>query len=187
MLEPIELQPANHQSFHLAEAARERLGRSSNMLRILAHSPTILRLYLESKRTFERTHGAADLRTWIAITVSQLSGSEYTLALARYEGDAQGLSREELERARRADAADPKAAAALRFAARVVRRRGRLFRDDLNRIAKTTTDLRLAIGIERGRRGAADKETQERQPPPSALSAEHHLYERNTTWSPVVP
>ena len=108
----------------LLDGLRQRLGRIPNMIRVMAHSPTVLRAYLDFTFAMQHTTVSAALRNQLALVVAETSGSRYFLSLAEALARRDGLSEEDIAHARRTEARDPRAAAALRFAARAVRERG---------------------------------------------------------------
>ena len=71
------------------------------------------------------------LRGLISTAVAEINGCDYTLSIAFALGRREGLTEEELTDARRAEANDPRVSAALRFAAKIVRERGRVSGSDM--------------------------------------------------------
>lgn len=115
---------ATGETKELLDGLRQRLGRIPNMIRLMAHSPTVLRAYLDFTFAMQQTTVSAALRNQLALVVAETSGSRYFLSLAEALAHRDGLSAEDVAAARRAEARDPTAARALRFAVRVVRERG---------------------------------------------------------------
>ncbi len=96
------------------------------MMRVMANSPAILAAYLRFNKAFEDVQMTAKLRALITTAVAELNGCDYTLSVAMVLGRHVGLSVDELNAARQIQANDPKTAAALRFAQRIVEGRGRV-------------------------------------------------------------
>jgi alkylhydroperoxidase family enzyme len=94
------------------------------MLKLMGHSPSVLDGYLAYTETFENGPMPPRLRGLLTAAIAELSGSDYVLSLAYVLGPRQGVSADEVTAARRLESADPKIAAALRFAASVIRERG---------------------------------------------------------------
>lgn len=94
------------------------------MIRLLANSPVILGAYLRFNEAFETTKITPKLRGLITAAVSEINGCDYTLSIAYALGRQEGLTKDELGAARHVEANEPRAAAALRFAAETVRERG---------------------------------------------------------------
>lgn len=125
-LKAIDPSTSHEKSAELVARAEQRLGRSSNMMRIMANSPAILGAYLNFNQAFEQVKMTAQLRALITTAVAELNGCDYTLSVAMVLGRHTGLTEDQLLAARRVQAIEPKAAAALRFAAAVVKDRGKV-------------------------------------------------------------
>ena len=123
-IEPIELEAAGEKSRELLDTTERRIGRSSNMLRTMAYSPAVLEAYLQFNRAFEHTRMSPRLRGLLTVAIAQALGCEYILSVGFALGQREGLSRNELEAARRGESNDDKIARALRFALHAVERRG---------------------------------------------------------------
>src|SRR5256712_12972903 len=106
VLSLIDPSAATDQTKGLLDGLQQRLGRIPNMIRLMAHSATVLGGYLDFTYAMQRTTLPASLRNQLALVVAEATGSRYFLALA--------------EAARRAESRDPGARAALRFAAQMV-------------------------------------------------------------------
>lgn len=184
-LKAIDPSTSNEESVELVARAEQRLGRSSNMMRIMANSSAILGAYLNFNQAFEQVKMTAQLRALITTAVAELNGCDYTLSVAMVLGRHTGLTEDQLLAARRVQANEPKAAAALRFAAAVVKDRGKvpaekveelrgvgftdeeiveivalvslnIFRNYLNLVAGTEIDFPVAAGNHpQGQRSAA--------------------------------
>lgn len=124
VLNPIDESTAGDRVRELFGAVERRLKRVPNMLRLMGNSPAILGAYLQFNEAFEHTGLTPKLRSLITVAVSQLNGCDYTLSTAVALGRREGLSDDEFTLARRAEASDPRTAAALRFAATAVREGG---------------------------------------------------------------
>ena len=125
-IEPVRLEVADATAQPLVQAAESRLGRSTNMLRTMAHSPAILETYPHFNRAFEKTKMTSKLRGLLTMATAQAMGSEYILSVALVLGVREGLAPEELEAARQAQSDDPKIAAALGFAIRALEAGGKV-------------------------------------------------------------
>ncbi len=130
VLAPIDLSSAPDQTRELLDGLQQRLGRIPNMMRVMAHSPTVLGGYLDFTYGMQQTTLPWSLRNQLALVVAETTGSRYFLSLAEALGRRDGLSAEEIAAARRAESRDPRASAALRFAANLVRERGHLPADE---------------------------------------------------------
>lgn len=104
----------------LFAAAAERVGGVPNMLRIMGHSPELLGAYLALNRDLPRLSVLEKLRILIAAAVAAATGCEYGVSFARMFAKRAGVPDQEFDLACRGQARDPRAAAALRFAAAAV-------------------------------------------------------------------
>src|SRR6266852_6167197 len=128
---PVDPNTAVGKTKELFGVIEQRLKRVPNMIQLMANSPAILGAYLEFNEAFEETKMTPRLRGLITAAVSEINGCDYTLSIAFSLGRREGLSEDELTAARRAEANDPKFAAALRFAAKIVRERGHVSGPDV--------------------------------------------------------
>ena len=120
------LEPARalDETRELLERTRREFGRVPRLFAMMANSPAALRGYLDFRAALARGRLPAALREQLALLVSELKGCRYCVsAMASRAADA-GLGAAELVASRRAESADPKAAAALRFATAVFDRNG---------------------------------------------------------------
>lgn len=115
----------------LLDAVYDRFSVVPAVFRLAASSPAVLQGFLSFSNALE---GVLDLkiRLRIALAVSQVNECDYCLSANRFIAlNTARIGPEEIELARRGDSADLKAAAAVRFAARVANKRGRISEDDL--------------------------------------------------------
>ena len=106
------------------DAVEKQLGVVPNMMRTMAQSPAVLEGYLGFAAALRRGRLPVALHEQIALAVAEANSCDYCLSAHTALGRGAGLSNDELAMARDARAADPRAAAALRFARTVVERRG---------------------------------------------------------------
>lgn len=121
----IETSPTASQP--LLQAVQKQLGSVPNMFRVIGNSPAALEGYLGLSAALGKGKLDARTRARIAMVVAETNGCDYCLSAHAYLGkNLQKLDEAELTRNRDATSSDPKAAAAVRFAAEVVRARGRV-------------------------------------------------------------
>lgn len=119
----IDASPAASQP--LLEAVKKQLGSAPNLFRMLGVSPAALEGYLGLSGALGKGRLDARTRTRIAMVVAEKNGCGYCLAAHAFLGENFAkLTPAELEANRRAHSADAQAEAALKFAARLVERRG---------------------------------------------------------------
>jgi uncharacterized peroxidase-related enzyme len=134
ILKPIDPSTATGHTKDLFGIIEQSLKRIPNMIRLMANSPAILGAYLQFNEAFEHTTLTPQLRGLITAAVSEINGCDYTLSVALALGRHEGLNEEDLRAARRAEANEPKTAAALRFAAKIVRERGHVPASEVERL-----------------------------------------------------
>ena len=119
----------------LLAAAKQQLGSIPNLFRVVGNSPAALEGYLGLQGALAK--GALDARTRerIALVVAEINRCDYCLAAHTYLGkNLAKLGDDEIARNRAGGSADPKADAAVRFAARVVRERGHVSDADVREV-----------------------------------------------------
>ena len=119
----IETAPAGSQT--LLAGAKKSLGMVPNLFSVIANSPAALEGFMGLSGAL--SHGALDAKTRerIALAVAEINGCGYCLSAHTYLGkNLAKLDDAEITANRNGASNDPKADAAVRFAATVVRSRG---------------------------------------------------------------
>jgi len=118
------------------EAVAKQLRVVPNLFRLIAWSPAALSGFLGFNAALQ---GALDVRTRerIALAVAQYNGCDYCLSAHSYLGlTVAKLEPGEIERNRAGDSSDPGAAAAVRFAVKVLQDRGAVADADLQQLQR---------------------------------------------------
>jgi uncharacterized peroxidase-related enzyme len=125
-LSPLPLDAATGDTAQRLDAVRRKLGVVPNMFRVWARSPVALEAYLALSEV--AGHGRLDARQRerIALTVGEANGCDYCVAAHGAVGAKVGLSPAQVAAARDARAEDPRDAALLALAQRIVETRGRV-------------------------------------------------------------
>ena len=113
------------------DAVQKQLGVIPNLFRLVANIPAALSGYASFSGALGKT---LDVKTRerIALAVAQVNGCDYCLSAHTYLGlNLAKLDEAEIAHNRRGGSSDPKADAAVRFAARVVEARGHLGDDEI--------------------------------------------------------
>jgi uncharacterized peroxidase-related enzyme len=119
----IEASPAAAQP--LLEGAKKQLGTVPNLFRVIANSPSALEGYFGLNGALAKGTLDAKTRERIALAVAEINGCGYCLSAHTYMGrNVAKLDDAEITANRSGASNDPKADAAVRFAAKVVRERG---------------------------------------------------------------
>ncbi|KGD90432.1 carboxymuconolactone decarboxylase [Achromobacter sp. RTa] len=109
-------------------------GATPNMFRAVANSPAALKSMWGAFGALGAGVIPARLGEQIAVAVADRNGCEYCLAAHTALGRKAGASAEEMSAAQAGNAADPKTAAALRFALQLVEARGQLSDADVQAV-----------------------------------------------------
>jgi uncharacterized peroxidase-related enzyme len=120
---PAESQP-------ILDAVNKQLGFVPNLHRLMSLSPAVLSGWVGLQSALAKT---LDIKTrdGIALAVSETSGCQYCLSAHSYISmNFAKMSPEEIARCREAQSEDPKRAAAVRFARKVIETRGRVSDED---------------------------------------------------------
>jgi uncharacterized peroxidase-related enzyme len=115
-------------------AVKAQLGVVPNLFRLIALSPSALAGFTAFSGALAKT---LDVKTRerIALAVAQVNGCDYCLSAHTYLGlNLARLSPEEIALNRRGASSDPKADAAVAFAAKVARERGHVAEDDITAV-----------------------------------------------------
>ena len=139
----IEAAPAASQP--LLEAVKKMLGVVPNLFRLVANSPAALEGYLGMMSALNKGELPAATRERIALTVAEINGCSYCLSAHTYLGkNVAKLDDVELALNRTGKSNDPKADAALKFAALVTHSRGHVSETDLRAVkAAGYTDAQI--------------------------------------------
>jgi uncharacterized peroxidase-related enzyme len=126
----VESAPAAAQP--LLEAVKKQLGSVPNIFRVVANSPAALEGFLGLNGALAKGTLDARTRERIALAVAEINGCAYCLSAHTYLGkNIAKLDDAEMTANRNGASNDPKAAAAVRFAAEIVRQRGHVSDADI--------------------------------------------------------
>jgi len=132
---PATIQDAPAASRPLLEAVNQQLGVVPNLFRMVATSPAALEGYLNLSGALGKGELPAATRERIALAVAEINGCHYCLSAHSYLGkNLAKLDDAEMAANRSGDSSDPKAKAAVRFAASLVQQRGHVSDDELRAI-----------------------------------------------------
>ncbi len=122
---PATVADAPQASQPMLEAVKKQLGSVPNLFRTVATSPAALEGYLGLSAALAKGRLPAPTRERIALAVAEINACGYCLAAHSYLGrNLAKLDEAEILANRRGASNDPKADAAVRFAASIVRQRG---------------------------------------------------------------
>jgi uncharacterized peroxidase-related enzyme len=129
----IESAPAASQA--LLQAVNKQLGSVPNLFRLVANSPAALEGYLGMSGALGKGALAAQTRERIALAVAEINGCGYCLSAHTYLGkNLAKLDDAEMAANRSGASNDPRADAAVRFAAKVTQQRGKVSAGDVSAV-----------------------------------------------------
>lgn len=129
----IEAAPAASQP--MLSAVKQQLGVAPNLFRLMAVSPQSLEGHLGLFSALGKGKLSVQTRNRIAIAVAEINGCDYCLSAHTYLGhNLAKLDDAEMEANRDGKSSDPKADAAVRFAAKVTRERGGVSASDVQTV-----------------------------------------------------
>ena len=145
---PATINDAPAASRPLLEAVKKQLGVVPNMFRLVSNSPAALQGYLGLSEALGKGALPAATRERIALAVAEIDGCDYCLSAHTYLGkNLAKLGDAEIAANRNGASNDPKADAAVRFAAKVVRERGHVSEDDVRAVKRAGYDDAQVIEI----------------------------------------
>ena len=132
---PPSIQAASAAARPLLEGVKKKLGVVPNLFRVVANSPAALEGYLGLLGALDQGMLPAATRERIALAVAQINGCNYCLSAHTYLAKAVAkLSDGEIAANRHGGSLDPKADAAVRFAAKVALYRGQVDDTDMQAV-----------------------------------------------------
>lgn len=141
----IEAAPASRP---LLEAVQKQLGVVPNMFRLVSNSPAALEGYLGLSGALNKGALPAATRERVALAVAEVNGCDYCLSAHTYLGkNLAKLDDAEMTANRSGVSNEPKADAAIRFAAKLARERGRVGEEDLRAVKSAGYDDAQVIEI----------------------------------------
>jgi uncharacterized peroxidase-related enzyme len=132
---PASINAAPAASRPLLEAVKRQLGIVPNLFRLVSNSPVALEGYLGVLGALNKGVLPAPTRERIALAVAEINGCSYCLSAHTYLGkNVAKLDDAEITANRSGTSNDPKADAAVRFAAKIARERGHVSEDDVRAV-----------------------------------------------------
>lgn len=145
---PTSLEAAPAASQTLLQAVKKQLGVVPNLFRLVSNSAAALEGYLGLSGALGKGKLPAQTRERIALAVAEINGCDYCLSAHIYLGkNLAHLDDAEMTANRSGASNDPVADAAVRFAAKVVRERGRVSDEDVRAVKMAGYDDAQIIEI----------------------------------------
>lgn len=122
-------------SKEMFDAIQKKLGMVPNMMRTMGNSPAVLNGYLSFSGALGEASIGAKLGEQIAIAVSNANSCDYCNAAHSYIGEKLvGMEVPTIESAKTGNAPDKKAEAALKFARKLVEKKGKVSDSDVEEL-----------------------------------------------------
>jgi uncharacterized peroxidase-related enzyme len=137
---PVELTSASEETRALLEQTRRELGSVPKLFAAMANAPAALRGYLDFRAALDQGRLPAALRERLALLIAEMNGCRYCVSAQTWQAAEAGIPAGELVANRRAESADPRAAAALSFAVAVFDGRGQVTDGELSRVRSAGFD-----------------------------------------------
>jgi len=145
---PASIEAAPAASRPMLEAVKKQLGVAPNLFRMVGNSPAALEGYLGMFGALGKGALPAPTRERIALAVAEINACNYCLSAHTYLGkNLAGLDDAEMTANRNGGSNDPKADAAVRFAAKVARERGHVSEQDFRAVKAAGYDDAQIIEI----------------------------------------
>ena len=145
---PATIEDAPAASQPMRQAVNKQFGLVPNLFRLVSTSPAALEGYLGLSGALAKGKLPPQTRERIALAVAEINGCDYCLSAHTYLGhNLAKLDDAEITANRNGASNDPKADAAVRFAAKIVRERGHLDEDDVRAVKLAGYDDAQVIEI----------------------------------------
>jgi uncharacterized peroxidase-related enzyme len=145
---PATIDAAPAASRPMLEAAKKRLGSAPNLYRLVSNSPAALEGFLGLSGALDKGTLPAQTRERIALAIAEIDGSNYCLSAHSAHGkNVAKLDDSEINANRDGRSNDPKADAAVMFAAKVARERGHISDADMRNVKAAGYDDAQVIEI----------------------------------------
>ena len=125
-INPINQENANPKALEIVAAVKKALGIVPNMGATMAQSPAVANAYVGFSHALSQGSLSAKSRERLALVVAEENACDYCLAAHTFLGGKAGLSEQEILDNRRGTSDEPKVAAALAFARKLVQDRGQV-------------------------------------------------------------
>src|SRR5439155_22960297 len=135
-LTPIQTNGATSELQWSLKNSHLKLDEVPRFLQVMANSPASLQAYVRADAALVRGQLTPRQREQVALAVAEINGSSYSLSAHYDTGKSVGLTHQEMQLARNAAAADPKAETILRFTRAVVLQRGDISDEDFEALGK---------------------------------------------------
>lgn len=131
---PITVEKAESSVKKMYEGIQSQMGTVPNFFQTMAPSPAVLKACLAFQQAASETSLSPELRSEIALVVSEYNHCNYCLSAYCFVGHHAGAKDQDLLLARKSESKDPKTKAILKFAHKVVEKRGSVTNHDIEEL-----------------------------------------------------
>ena len=118
----------------LFNAVQKKLGFIPNLIKVFGNSPATLQTYLSLGELTASGNFTNKFREQLALSIAEENDCNYCLSAHTAIGKMNGLSEEEIEASRKAEATDKKQQAGLQFAQSVTKNKGKVSAEELKTV-----------------------------------------------------
>lgn len=133
-IQPVDPAQAAGKTKELLDAVQKKLGRVPNLMKTMAHSPSVLEAYLAFSGAMARSSLPITLREQLALAVGQANQCRYCVAAHTALGRKAGLTDAQLQESLQGKSSDSKTDAALGFAKKVAETRANVTDEDVAKL-----------------------------------------------------
>ncbi|AZJ34560.1 carboxymuconolactone decarboxylase family protein [Tenacibaculum singaporense] len=123
-IETLNPETTTGKSKELFDAVQNKLGFIPNLIKVMGNSPALLQSYLNLGELNGSGNFSNKFREQLALVIAEENECNYCLSAHTAIGKNNGLSEEEIEQNRQAEASDTKTKAGLQFAQSVTKNKG---------------------------------------------------------------
>lgn len=135
-IEIIERSQASSDTQQLLNSVEKKMGMLPNLFLTFAHSPAVLKGYLQFSGALAQGKLSAKLKEQIAVATAGKNHCDYCASAHSLLGSQAGVQKDELELNLKGCSNDPKTASALRFVVEIVEKRGDIDKSSIAKLAE---------------------------------------------------
>jgi uncharacterized peroxidase-related enzyme len=129
-IQPIDPRKAEGESKQVLDETKAMVGRLSNLIKTMAHAPSVLTAFLDFSGALNEGTLSPELRERIALAVGEAAECHYCVAAHTAISKMKGLDEEDILNSRKGKSGNKKEQAAIHLALKIVEKRGWISDDD---------------------------------------------------------
>lgn len=123
-IEPLTIESADGESKELMQSVKQNLGTVPNVMATMAHSPAVLKTYLQWSQAMEQANLSQSQQEKISLAISQKNQCQYCCSAHTAIGKQMGIDENDILQAREGKSEDAKTQAAITFALKCMEKNG---------------------------------------------------------------